>query len=187
MISRSSRTLNHLWSRKSTIVRQKTSTHRPSSELSIKLGQPYRIEAGTGQNGHWRAILDIPGIQSRIWCRFMKTSQRKSAADPGNMRAQADFAPARRATKGHSWRRWNFEGMRLVTGPELYRDALKCCRMNLICSGGEVRDFAPSGSSKHLVPGGLFTPALRRSGARVASQFRLVDTGFTSTCRRIDV
>jgi hypothetical protein len=77
-------------------VPQKTSTDRPSPKLSIRLGQPYRmdvrIKAVTSQNRHWHAILDIPSIRLRILCRFTKAGQEKSAAVLRDDRAQFDLA-----------------------------------------------------------------------------------------------
>ena len=57
--------------------------------------------------------------------------------------------------------------MGLDTGTELYLDIMKRCLMNLIYSGSEVREFAPSRGYKRLFFNWFLLPALRRSGARV--------------------
>lgn len=53
------------------------------------------------------------------------------------------------------------------TGTELYLDLMKRCLMNLIYSGSEVREFAPTRGYKRLFFNWFLLPALRQSGARV--------------------
>ena len=62
--------------------------------------------------------------------------------------------------------------MGLDTGTELYLDIMKRCLMNLIYSGSEVREFAPSRGYKRLFFNWFLLPALRRSGARVVIQYQ---------------
>ena len=58
------------------------------------------------------------------------------------------------------------------TGTELYLDIMKRCLMNLIYSGSEVREFAPSRGYKRLFFNWFLLPALRRSGARVVIPYQ---------------
>ena len=62
--------------------------------------------------------------------------------------------------------------MGLDTGTELYLDIMKRCLMNLIYSGSEVREFAPSRGYKRLFFNWFLLPALRRSGARVVIPYQ---------------
>lgn len=81
----------------------------------------------------------------------------------------------RRAITKPVCRRWIIEGISLDIGTELYLDLLKRCLMNLIHSGSEVREFAPSRSYKRLLFDWIFMPALRRSGARVVVPYEYDD------------
>jgi len=59
----------------------------------------------------------------------------------------------------------------LDAGVELYLDLLKRCLMNSIYSNYEVRDFVPSKAHKKLLYRLWLQPLLRRSGARVVTDY----------------